>query len=278
MKFNTRFATLEDLDLMVEIEEAAMPGYDNYMRDASDYFFNECPGEISIAENEDGLAVGIGRYSTLPDGSGWLETLRVHPDWQRMGAGRAIYGDYMKLAKDTNASHAGMFTGKTNVPSRALAELHGFALAGTYENKDYIPKDETLVIDESFKLIDSLDEVIELFSKSKKSWHPHIALNRTFYRHNEENYKWLISKNMVYSDGESLIVYGSRMLHNRGKFIGLMYGDYRKSTKFAKAKATNDKEVRLTCICPEDNSEALAALKEMGFEDKGALIVMEWNK
>ena len=49
MKFTTRYATMEDLDMMVEIEEAAMPGYANYLRDVSNYFFNECPGKISIA-------------------------------------------------------------------------------------------------------------------------------------------------------------------------------------------------------------------------------------
>lgn len=278
MKFNTRYATIDELDMMVKIEEASMPGYANYLRDASDYYFNECPGEISIAETEDGLAVGIGRYSTLPDGSGWLETLRVHPDWQRKGAGRAIYGDYMKLAEETNAPHMGMFTGSTNVPSRSLAEIHGFELAGTYENKDYIPKDEVLEISPDFIQVKDLEEVRELLELSKSTWYPHIAFNRTFYRHNEANYKWFIEKGMVYKDGDNLIILGARMLHERGIFIGLMYGDLKKCVDFAVAKATNDKEARLTCICPKPNREAVDVLREVGFEDKGELIVMEWNR
>ncbi len=278
MKFTTRYATMEDLDMMVEIEEAAMPGYANYLRDVSNYFFNECPGKISIAEMEDGTAVGIGRYSTLPDGSGWLETLRVDPAYQRLGAGRAIYGDYIKQAKENNAPHMGMFTGSDNVASKTLAQLHDFDLAGTYENKDYIPKDEILEINPDFKLVESLDEVKELFEKSKATWYPHIPFNRTFYRHNDENYKWFIEEKTVYTDGENLIVLGARMLHERGIYIGLMYGDMKKLVDFAVAKATNDKEKRLTCICPNTSKDALTAMKEAGFKDSGELIVMEWNR
>ena len=43
-------------------------------------------GEMILAIEEE-LPVGMGQYSVLPDGSGWLEILRVHKDYQRKGAG-----------------------------------------------------------------------------------------------------------------------------------------------------------------------------------------------
>ena len=57
-----------------------------------------------------------------------------------------------------------------------------------------------------------------------------------------------------------------------------MYGDMKKLVDFAVAKATNDKEKRLTCICPNTSKDALTAMKEAGFKDSGELIVMEWNR
>ena len=62
------------------VEEETLPN-SCYLRDNSDYFLNQTKGELTLVLSGD-EPVGIGKLSLLPDGSGWLETLRVRPDWQ----------------------------------------------------------------------------------------------------------------------------------------------------------------------------------------------------
>ena len=70
------------------VEEETLPN-SCYLRDNSDYFLNQTKGELTLVLSGD-EPVGIGKLSLLPDGSGWLETLRVRPDWQGQGVGKAL--------------------------------------------------------------------------------------------------------------------------------------------------------------------------------------------
>ena len=73
----TRKATMQDLDDLLVIEDSAIPGY-GYMYDDRFFFLENQgnTGEMTIAF-VDGEAAGMGQYSVMPDGSGWLEILRV---------------------------------------------------------------------------------------------------------------------------------------------------------------------------------------------------------
>ena len=121
----TRKATMADLEAKLQIEESAIPGY-GYLYENRHFYFDgvENQGEMILAEL-DGVPVGMGQYSVLPDGSGWLETLRVTPEYQRKGVGREIYKKYVELAQKYNCPSMAMFTGVNNVASSALAEAFG---------------------------------------------------------------------------------------------------------------------------------------------------------
>lgn len=136
MDFKTRVTKIEDLDRLCEIEISAMPDSPPYLKDNAEFFYKETPGEIFGVENEDNLLIGMGRYSVFPDNSGWLETLRVHKDFQRMGAGKLVYEEYFKKAKKDNAKVIRMYTESYNAPSRNLANSLGFSLASTYGNME----------------------------------------------------------------------------------------------------------------------------------------------
>ena len=112
------------------VEEETLPN-SCYLRDNSDYFLNQTKGELTLVWSGD-EPVGIGKLSLLPDGSGWLETLRVRPDWQGQGVGKAIYNRWLKEAQQLGCPAVRMFTGTKNVRSRGLAERFGLSLAGTY--------------------------------------------------------------------------------------------------------------------------------------------------
>jgi len=53
-------------------------------------FLNDEDGDWSVEELE-GKIMGCGKYSILPDGSAWLETLRVVPEAQGLGLGKRLY-------------------------------------------------------------------------------------------------------------------------------------------------------------------------------------------
>lgn len=67
----------------------------------------------------------MGKLTVLFDGSAWLELLRVHPDFQRKGVGRAIYQRYFEQIKALGCPAARMYTGVSNKASAGLAEQFG---------------------------------------------------------------------------------------------------------------------------------------------------------
>lgn len=271
MKFTTRVATIDDLENLCEIEKSATPSL-LYIEENAKFFFEESPGEIYVVDNGEGYLVGMGRYTTLPDGSGWLETLRVHKDFQGMGAGKLIYKEYLKYAKENNAPAIRMYTERNNVRSKGLAELNGFGPAAELANYDIeVPQD----ISGEFKL-QQVKNVEELDLESiKNEWGNLIALNRTFYEINEENIQWMIDQGMVYKDGESLLIFGARMLKERGQFIALAMGDLDYLVKSALIKAKDMNAKKLFVVFPYENSEFINVMENMNFNKIYNLLVME---
>lgn len=62
---------------------------DDYLGRQFDFWLRD--GNFFVAETE-GKTVGCAKISILPGKTGWLEGLRVDPDYQKMGIGRAFNG------------------------------------------------------------------------------------------------------------------------------------------------------------------------------------------
>lgn len=274
MDFKTRVTKIEDLDRLCEIEISAMPDSPPYLKDNAEFFYKETPGEIFGVENEDNLLIGMGRYSVFPDNSGWLETLRVHKDFQRMGAGKLVYEEYFKKAKKDNAKVIRMYTESYNTPSRNLANSLGFSLASTYGNME-ITLENVEDTNMDFSLVSNMDELH--LEKMKENWDRFISLNRSFFEINTDNLKWMIDKKMVYKNGDNIVIFGARMLRERGLFLGFVSGDLESGVKFAMEKSNKLGSNKLTCIFPVDNLELKRALEKLGFKNIYDLFVMEKN-
>ena len=121
--------TWENIADGVLCEEETMPA-GCYLRDNSEYFLDKTDGDLTIVYCGD-EPVGVGKFSVLPDGSGWLETLRVRPAWQGKGVGKSLYNKWMKEREAHACPAMRMFTGTANVRSKGLAEKYGLSLAGT---------------------------------------------------------------------------------------------------------------------------------------------------
>ena len=141
MKYVIRTATMADVPRLREIEMAAMPHSKWYSTECAPLFIEQKgqQGEMIVAEipelpaGDPNRTIGMGQYSAMPDGSGWLECLRILPEYQRTGAGRQIYERYQELWTETDAPHVAMFTGRKNVASKALSEVYGFEYTGAYD-------------------------------------------------------------------------------------------------------------------------------------------------
>lgn len=93
MQITTRPFQDTDLGRCLEIERAAVRS-NHYLNDVIDYY-RTTKGEFTLAL-ADNFPAGMGKLTVLYDGSAWLELLRVHPDFQRQGMGKAIYRRYLE--------------------------------------------------------------------------------------------------------------------------------------------------------------------------------------
>lgn len=273
MKFTSRIGKIEELDEMCEIEISAMPDSRPYLRDNADYFFNKAPGEIFVIEKEDGELVGIGRYSTLPDKTGWLETLRVKKEYQNMGAGKMIYKEYIKKGKNENAPYLRMYTEDYNIISKTLAEKIGFSLATEFGNMELNLENLEEKETPNFKLVKNIEEIDLDFIKEK--WGKFISLNRTFFEVNEANLKWMIEKEMVYKLDDTLMILGARMLEERGLFLSLAIGNVEKCIDFGVNKSLENNFSTLVCLFSNENKELRKELEDYGFDTIYNLYCME---
>ncbi len=273
MKFTTRVADINDLESLCDIEKSATPNL-IYIEDNAQFFFEETPGEIFVVDNGEGRLVGMGRYSTLPDGSGWLETLRVHKEFQNQGAGKLIYKEYLNYGKAENAPAIRMYTEAYNDASKGLAEIHGFTLAAELANFD-TELNEEIDGEFNFKKVENLEELD--IENIKTKWGKLISLNRTFYEVNEKNLQWFIDEEMVYKDGDNLLILGARMLKDRGLFIALAMGDLEYIVKSAMIRAKQMGAKKLMAIFPKEQEDYKQLLRDMEFNEMYNLLVMETN-
>ena len=289
MEMHSRKGTLADIERLVEIEESAGSG-GYYLYDNRHFYFDGIlnKGEMVVALNEEEHPVGIGQYSILPDGSGWLECLRVEKQWQSQGAGKAIYRRYMALAEETNAPSVAMFTGRKNLASKGLAEKHGFHLAAAYMGYDLALPGAVKEIVTGFHLVVDEEEAVKLLTQAvaaeakraaeTNGWGTFMAMNRTFFHYGEPLYRYLHRNNMVFTDGENVLVLGARMLRARGLHVGFMAGDYDKCLAFAASATAAQGLEKLSIMFPPERADLHDLVTGKGYAQTGELIVMELDR
>ena len=272
MEFTVKLAAYEDMAEAVRVEKETMGDY-VYLADAWHYFNTLDGGLVCVYHGE--KMVGIGRFSVLPDGSGWLETLRVTPEYQRKGIGRKIYEKYVELAQENRCPSIAMFTGVNNVASSALAEV--FGLKTVAQHRGYHLTDLEGGDPHGF-VHTGWQRAVELILPMKEEYNNYITFNRTFHRINEANAKQFAIEGKVFEDKESgsFIVCGARFQHQAALHIAMMGGDYDKCIDFAVNLAKAQGLKKVSCTYAIENEKLEAALKARGFAaDTSDLITKE---
>jgi ribosomal protein S18 acetylase RimI-like enzyme len=269
-----RRARPEDRDDVIWVESLSTPNL-RYVQHVWDMFLNDEAGEWTV-EELDGKIMGCGKYSILPDGTAWLETLRVVPEARGLGLGKRLYELWIKLSEEKGVKSMRMYTSVNNVVSAGLARRYGLSLAQTFHGvRMAAPSFETV---STFKNITDVDMATNLLLPLGEKWGDWMVMNRTYYRWSPELCKWLTEKGMVYRDAEgNVVVMGARFLKDYQLHIGLFDGDTKKCLDFANVDAS-ERGVSLHCLYPDTCIEVESALTGYGFDMEAApFIVMERN-
>jgi ribosomal protein S18 acetylase RimI-like enzyme len=271
-----RKAKQEDREKVRWVESKSTPTliytpyvYDEFLTDGGEFSVEELDGEL----------VACGKYTPLPDGTAWIETLRVIPEKQGLGLGKRLYDLWVKLAKDQNVKAMRMYTGVTNVVSAGLAERYGLTLQGTFKGntQPVKPGDGK---QGGFKQVTDAKKAAKLVMPLKDTWADWLVLNRTFYRFSPEIIGWMAGKGMVYEDAEakSVIVAGARFMPHQTVHIACWGGDADACIAFAKWKAAENKVPTVSCFHEITKPEIGKTLAKNGFAvDKGDYIVKGIN-
>ena len=277
MEIVLRKARPEDKEKVEWVESLSTPGL-SYVKHVWDMFINDQQGDWSV-EEVDGEVVASGKYSILPDGSAWLETLRVIPARQGLGLGKRLYEHWLRLSAEKGVKTMRMYTGVKNVVSAGLAQRYGLSLAQTFHGTKMKceSQDETHA---DFKRITDPEVATELLMPLGAKWGGWMVMNRTYFKWSPELCKWLTEKGMVYKDDAtgSVVVMGARFMEGIQLHIGLFDGDPETCLKFAQVKGALKGVGSMHCLYPDDRTVIEQALLDYGFEmEASPFIVMEIN-
>jgi ribosomal protein S18 acetylase RimI-like enzyme len=278
MEITLRKARLEDLNKVAWVESLSTPNL-RYVPYVWDMFINDAEGDWSV-EEIDGEIVACGKYSILPDGSAWLETLRVIPRRQGLGLGKRLYDHWLQLSEKKGVKTIRMYTGVNNIISKGLAERYGLNLAKTFSGTLMECKPIKLDVVPGFHRITDVQKVVEILIPLSIRWGGWMVMNRTFYTWSTELCAWITEKGMVYQDEEteSVIVMGARFMEDKQLHIGLFAGDSRRCLEFAQVHGQAKGVKSIHCLFPINNEEIEKALLRHGFMMESApFIVMEIN-
>ncbi len=100
-------------------------GGNDYIPEAWDEWIADPEGELSVVELK-GRVIALGKLTHIADDEWWLEGLRVHPDYRRLGVARALQGHLLEVAKRTEVGVLRFATAATNFPVHRIAARDGF--------------------------------------------------------------------------------------------------------------------------------------------------------
>ncbi len=123
-----RPTTAADVQRIVDISLRMWDGED-YIPNVVDEWMNSEEGAFVVAE-VGGVVAGFARLAFHGRDHGWLEGLRVDPDYRRRGIGRAIGRHLINLAVDAGVSTLRFSTAVDNRESIAMNEAMGFVRIG----------------------------------------------------------------------------------------------------------------------------------------------------
>ena len=263
MEVLVRQAVYGDREAAVCAEIKAVRGL-RYLDDVWDQFYNDQSGELLVGEI-DGKVVAVGKYTLLPDSSAWLETLRVDPEFQGRGIGKAFYRRFLERAAMQEVSVLGMYTTTNNAVSKGLAERFGFSLSATYRGASLKVANSSADTARFIPL--SPSEAVLKLMPVIDIWDNHVVLNRTFYPATADNFAAMAREGKVLYNPSSgsLCILGYRFLRERDLHLAFLQGDIDEVIAFALKEACLRGHQGLSIMFPPKLTAIENYLAEKGF-------------
>ncbi|MGD0805296.1 MAG: GNAT family N-acetyltransferase [Candidatus Bathyarchaeia archaeon] len=255
----------EDREKILLVELKSTPDL-RYLPYVFDMFVDDRVGEFSV-EEFDGELVACGKYTIVPDGSAWLETLRVIPERQGLGLGKHLYEHWLELASVQGVKAMRMYTGITNVVSSSLAERYGLTLQGTFKGAT-LPVHADTREKGGFVPVPDPREATELLMPLADEWMGWLVMNRTFYKLTPDLCEDMAKRGMVYRDSEtrSIVTLGARFMPKSTLHIGVWDGDAEDCLRFANWKAEERGIPQLSCFYEVTTTKIGKELARHGFK------------
>lgn len=275
-----RPVTSADLPVITTVEAKSTPNL-RYVPHVFDLFMQDPRSPFLVAEIE-GEIVACAKFTIVPDGSAWLETLRVIPERQGLGVGKRLYETFFAVAEREGVSTMRMYTGTKNAVSKGLAERFGFQPAQTFYGAQLAVDttgDSSLATD--FQPVTDITRATDLILAHRAQWHDFLVMNRTFYKLSPELCVHLAETGQVYAEieSDSVIVVGARFMPEQALHIGLFGGDAERCLHFAHQLAAARKITQLSCLYPTPAEATTAQLTTAGFTpESSTFIVMEYQQ
>lgn len=274
MEILTRALTIEDKQDALWVEAGATPHL-LYLNDVWNYFLNETDGDL-LGVFVSGKLVGIGKITRLYNGYGWLETIRVHPDYQRKGVGKAIWRQYFAEMAKLGLKESGMYTEEHNIVSKTLAESFGLSVTAYYD--EYLLPVSLVASDVSSSFTPvKKDEGESLLSMHYSAMPPYVVINRTLYPTANGLGGHLADMGWLYKSGDgSLLIAGNRFHKERLLHLPWFSGRAAEALGFAQSLAVKQNAPSLSCFIPV-NSDFSKTLEQNGFS-KASRYMTLWIK
>lgn len=273
MDIFTRVLVDEDRNDCIYVEKGATPNL-IYINDVWDLFLNETEGGLIGAFVNNKLE-GMGKITRLFKNIAWLETLRVHPSFQRKGLGQAIYDAYLKEAEAMNIEKLGMYTEMYNLASKALAERNGFSVKAHMTELTMDVKQEKLS-KFSFQQV-SEEKGEETLSPYYKDIGPFLVINRTFFPVEEGLGAHVAKNGWLYKDkDDTVLVAGYRFQPEKALHIPFISGDRKEALVFGHYLACQTKSKKLSTLQVMD-SLRICEYKKDGFSIDGSYMTL-WRE
>jgi GNAT superfamily N-acetyltransferase len=260
-----RTAMPKDREAILHIEAGATPKL-RYLPWVFEEFVSDVEGDFLVAE-ADGQAAACGKFTLMPDGSAWLETLRVLPEYQGLGIGKRMYERFFKLARKKQVRTMGMYTGVNNAVSKGLAERFGFKTAAAYRGA-WLACDAEKPTGHGFKPVIRPERAIELIMPWLDKWTGFLVMNRTFYALTPELCAYLAQNRMVYEDpaSSSLVVAGARFMPEQALHSALFAGEAGSCLDFAMHQCHLVGADKVSCLFPPGARDLQDILLSAGYE------------
>ncbi|MEM7113980.1 MAG: GNAT family N-acetyltransferase [Chloroflexota bacterium] len=269
-----RPATNDDRTAVLQVEKKAMPAM-QYLPRVYEMFLNDPQGEFTVAEI-DSEVVACAKFSVLPDGSGWLETIRVTPERQGLGVGKRFYENYYAIAKRDGVPAMRMYTGINNAVSAGLAARYRLTRAETFYGFTLSTDQKAAASNAKFMPVTDPDYAVDLIMPHASNWGHYLVMNRTFYQLTPALCQHLAQRGFVFHGDAGTVVAGARFMPHAALHVGFFAGDAQQCLQFAANQASTHRNPQIHCLFAITSNGVKPALEAAHYQETPSqFIVME---